>query len=119
MADLTASEITYIRNITGDTDTASPHLSDTFLEYLFDNKAGSDVDKTVVWAIRALLGIAANKVSQSNARTGDSKSNQQWFEHLQSLLSTWEGITGLQSSTVTIGSINLGIDEEDDEFDIT
>ncbi len=119
MADLSASDKTYIRNMTGDTDTTSPHLSDDFLEYLFDNKADSNVDKTVVYALRSLLGIAAEKVSQSNARTGDSKSNQQWYEHLLSLISKWEGITGLSASTVTTGTINLGIDEEDETFNIT
>lgn len=119
MADLSANEITYIRTITGDTNTADPDLSDTFLEYLFDNKADSDVDKTVVWALRSLMGKASRKVSESNARTGDSKSQQQWFEHLQALHNEWSALTGLGSSTVTTGTINLGIDEEDSEFNIT
>lgn len=116
---LSSDEITYIRFNTGDTDTASPLLSDAYLNYLYSNKADSDVDKTIVWALRSLLGLSADEVSQSSSRTGDSKSRQQWYEHLQGLLSKWEGITGELGSLVTTGSINLGIDEEDSDFDIT
>jgi hypothetical protein len=119
MADLTPDEISYIRFNIGDTNISSPRLSDTYLEYLFDNKADSDVDKTIVWALRSLLGGAADEVQQSNQRTGDSKSRQQYFEHLQSLLKKWEGITGEIGSLVTTGTINLGIDEEDQNFDIS
>lgn len=122
MADLTATEITFIRNQIGDTNTSSPHLSDTYLEYLFDNLAGSDVNKTIVYAISALMGIASSRVSTSNSRTGDSKSDQQWFEHLERLLKVWENKTGeylSRGGLVTTGTINLGIDEEDDQFDIT
>ena len=86
---LTTAQITHIRNNTGDTDTASPNLDDTYLQYLYDNDGDSDLDQTIYYAVRALLGIAAQKVSTSNSRTGDSKSSQQWFEHLQSLEKTW------------------------------
>ena len=122
MADLTAAQITYIRTIIGDTDTSDPDLSDVFLEYLFDNDADSNVNYTIVYAIRALMGFASRQVSTSQANTGDSKSSQQWFEHLKDLLKLWENITGLAGSTVgtvTTGTINLGIDEEDDQFNIT
>lgn len=119
MATLTANQITYIRNNTGDIDTSSPYLSDSYLQYLYDNDADSDLDMTVYFAIRSLLGIAAQKVSTSNSRTGDSKSNQQWFEHLKDLEKSWGMKTGANLGTVTAGSINLGIDEEDSEFNIT
>lgn len=122
MADLTASEITFIRNQIGDTNATNPDLSDTYLEYLFDNLAGSDVNKTVVYAISALMGIAASKVSHSNSLTGESKSYNQWFEHLERLLKIWENKTGEYLSSgglVTTGTISLGIDEEDENFDIT
>ena len=122
MADLTATEITHIRNVIGDTDTSDPDLSDTYLEYLFDNDGASDVDQTIVYAIAALMGKASRLVSTSQANTGDSKSAQQWFEHLKDLLKMWENKTGVYLSRgglVTTGTINLGIDEEDDQFDIT
>jgi hypothetical protein len=118
MADLSANEIIHIRNVTGDTDTNDPNLSNTYLEYLFDNEAGSDVDKTIVWALRALLGIASRGVSQSNAKTGDSKSYNQWFDHLEKLLKDWESRTGLQPAA-TISYLNLGIDEETSDVNIT
>ena len=122
MADLTATEITHIRNVIGDTDTSDPDLSDTYLEYLFDNDGASDVDQTIVYAIAALMGKASRLVSTSQANTGDSKSAQQWFEHLKDLLKMWENKTGVYLSRgglATTGTINLGIDEEDDQFDIT
>ncbi len=119
MATLTTAQITHIRNNTGDIDTASPELGDSYLQYLYDNDADSDLDKTIYFAIRALLGTAAQKVSTANSRTGDSKSSQQWFEHLQALEKTWGYKTGLNVNTATMGTINLGIDEEDSLFNIT
>jgi hypothetical protein len=118
MADLSANEIIDIRKQIGDTDTSDPYLSDTYLEYLFDNRAGSDVDKTIVWALRALLGIASRGVSQSNARTGDSKSYNQWYNQLEQRLKDWESRNGLQP-TATISYLNLGIDEETSDVNIT
>ena len=117
---LTSDEITYVRNSIGDTDASNYDLNDTYLNYLDNNQADGDTDAVIVYALRALLGLAARKVSQANARTGDSKSEQQWFEHLQSLLTFWESRVSLTSGgSVSTGTINLGIDEEDDQFDIT
>ena len=121
MADLTAAQITYIRTTIGDTAT-TPDLSDEFLEYLFDNDADSNVNYTIVYAIRALIGFASRKVAHTNSLTGETKQYQQWFEHLKDQLKIWENITGLAGSTVgtvTTGTINLGIDEEDEQFNIT
>jgi hypothetical protein len=118
MAILTTAQKTYIRSNTGDNGTP-PHLDDDYLQYLYDNNAGSDLNKTVYWAIRALIGIASTKVSQSNARTGDSKSEQQWREALENMAKDWGAITGLGASSASVGSINLGIDEEIDSYNIT
>jgi hypothetical protein len=119
MATLTANQITHIRYSIGDTNTSDPHLSDAYLQYIYDNDGDSDMDDTIYFAIRALMGIAAEKVSMSNSRTGDSKSNQQWFEHLQAMEKAWGMKTGQNLGTATAGTINLGIDEEDSEYDIT
>ena len=82
MATLTSDEITHIRFQIGDTDTSDPNLSDAYLQYIHDNDGASTIDHTIYYAIRSLMGVASTKIAQSNARTGDSKSYQQWFEHL-------------------------------------
>jgi hypothetical protein len=118
MATLTTEQKTHIRNNIGDTHATDPELSDVYLQYLFDNEAESDVNKTIVWALRALLGKSKRYTSQSNARTGDSKSRNQSFDHLEKLLKDWESRTGLQPEA-TISYLNLGIDEETSDVNIT
>lgn len=115
MATLTANELIYIRRNTGD----SLIPADSYLQYIHDNQADSDLDTTVYYALLAVRADKAKMVSESNARTGDSHSRQQYFEHLDDMIKDWGTRTGAGIPLVTTGTINLGIDEEDDQFNIT
>ena len=115
MAHLTISEKTYIRANTGSSDIPD----DTYLNYIHDNQADGDLDTTVYYALLALRATTAVKVSKSNTATGDSHSRQQHFEHLDKMIVDWGIRTGASIPAVTTGTINLGIDEEDELFNIT
>jgi hypothetical protein len=115
MATLTSDQTTYIRaNTTDDTDI----VSDVYLQYLYDNQAGSDVDKTIYYALLKIRAHYRTSVNNTNQRTGDSKSLGSIVENINDEISDWGMRTGEGVHTATIGTINLGIDEEDDRFDI-
>jgi len=121
---LSSDEVTYIRSQSGDDDnslepapdTSDPIVSDTMLNYYFDNRTDGTnderLDKTIVWTLREMKAATAHKVQRTNLE-GESKSAQQFFEHIEKLLEEWEKRTGLAGGIATIGTINLGIDEED------
>lgn len=115
MTTLTTNDKAYIRLMIKN----ATYPTDDNLQYFYDNQADSDLDKTVYYALLALLADAQSKVATSNARTGDSKSSQQEFEHLERMIAYWGNKTGASLGTATIGTINLGIDEEDSEYNIT
>lgn len=115
MATLTSDEKAYIRANTGN----STVPTDDYLQYIHDNQADSDLDTTVYFALLAVRADLAKKAASSNSRTGDSQSRNQGFDHLDTMIKSWGIRTGAGIPSVTIGTINLGIDEEDDTFDIT
>ena len=109
MATLTADQITYIRANTGD----ATFPADSYLQYLYDNQASSDLDTTVYYALLAIYAQDKQKTSRSNNRTGDSKSENQYLDNLEDLIKMWAMKTGANIATATLGVLNLGIDEED------
>ena len=115
MTTLTSDQLTHIRNNTG---ASASELSDVYLQYIHDNDGEDNINKTILYALYALRAIVANKVNKSNARTGDSKQNGARFDNIRSLIRDWEFRVGTTPS-VTAGTINLGIDEEDSELNIT
>ena len=115
MTALTPNELTYIRTNTGN----STIPADSYLQFIFDNQADSDLDTTVYFALLAVRADSAVKVSESKSRTGDSHSRQQYFEHLDTMIKDWGTRTGAGLAVATTGTINLGTDEEDDQFNIT
>lgn len=115
--------LAYVRSMLPDTDsTGTGYVTNEQLDYLYENKAGSDVDKTIAWALRQMCMKWSEKVGKSNARTGDTTQNQQAREAICARADEWANLAGVntgQLATVSIGTINLGIDEEDDSFNIT
>lgn len=113
---MTADEIAYVHAMTGDTDSNDYYLTNTELNYLYDNKTASAsdrVDSTIVWALRQMCAKAFRKVSRSNSQSGDSvQANQEW-EHLKALLEEWQALTGEYPSVGT-GAFGLGLDTDED-----
>jgi hypothetical protein len=116
------AELNYVRVQAGDTST-SPLVSDTEIDYYFDNRttasANNDkLDETIVWTLRQMKAKLQPKVSETHSETGVTKAAQQHFEHVCETLESWEKRTGLSGGIATIGTINLGIDEESSEVSI-
>lgn len=122
---LSADDLSFIRSmLPARTNVSSDplYISDTQLNYLYSNKADSDIDSVIAWAWRQACAKASHLVSRSNTATGDSQSQQQEREAICEQASMWANIAGIPSGSVgvvTTGSINLGIDEEDSYLDIT
>jgi hypothetical protein len=93
---LSTDDLAYVRDAIGD-DGASELLSDTVLNAIYDSatQGDSEVDRTIVFALRRLLGKASRDFAVSDGQ-GNTEQRQQWFEHLRdTLLPYWEGVVGL------------------------
>ena len=114
---LSTDEKLYIRNQIGDSS-ANPLVTDVDLNYYFDNRvtatdSNEKLDQTIVWALRQLKASLQSYVSQTHSETGVTKAAQQHIEHVCTTLDAWEKRMGMSGGKVTLGTINLGIDEED------
>lgn len=95
---LSTTEKAYIRDNTGDNESSAYKLSDATLQAIYDDatQGGSDLDKTVYYALRRLVGIYAREVdSVTSPQTGLSYAASQRFKNAQKLLELWGGITGI------------------------
>ena len=103
---LTADEISYIRQNSGDNDT-TPEVSNATLQVIYDSttEGMSSLDRTVYFVIRRRLGLAAALVATSTPDIPSSVSANQKFEQLERLMKLWAGITGIVGGGgVVIGS---------------
>ncbi len=73
----------------------------------------SDIYRTIVFALRRLLGRARRLVALSG-EFGNAAHNQK-FQQTKELLEYWEGRTGLFGGVLRFGTLDLGIDEEEPE----
>lgn len=116
------TDLNYVRTQAGDTS-GSPLVDDVEIDYYFDNRttasANNDkLDETIVWTLRQMKAKLQPMVQETHSETGVTKSAQQHFEHVCKTLDSWEKRTGLSGGVATLGTINLGIDEEDSEVSI-
>jgi hypothetical protein len=122
---LSAEDLSFIRSmlpVGNNVSTDSAYVSDTQLNYLYDNIAASSVNATIAWALKQMCIKSSNLVGRTNAATGDTVQSQQEREAICAAAQAWANIAGIPSGAVgmvTTGSINLGIDEEDSSFNIT
>lgn len=118
-----AATLAYVRSMLPTTTTANPeHVSDNQLDYIYANVADSDVNTTIAWALRQMCIKLSSKVARTNTATLETVQQQQEREAVCKAADQWANLAGVntgQIGTVTTGTINLGIDEEDSEFDIT
>jgi hypothetical protein len=114
---LSADDLTYIRDSLPYTSGSGDSLfvSDAMLNYLYANKADSDVDKTIAYAAQMMCAKASNKVARTNTATGDTVQSQQEREAICKAADKWAAQTGIGAGAVTAGTISLGIDEEDNQ----
>ena len=116
---LTADELAYIRSMmptVASTDGA--YVTDTQLNYLYSNKADSDVDKTIAYALRQMCVKSSGLVGRTNAATGDTVQAQQEREAVCAQADAWAAMTGIPSGRggiLTISAIDLNIDADEDD----
>lgn len=111
---LSAADLAYIRSMLPTYASTDPaYVTDDELNYLYANKAGSDPDKTIAFALRQMCIKLSNKVARTNTATGDIVQSQQEREAVCAQAAAWATQTGVLGGAATAGSISLGIDEED------
>lgn len=116
-----ASALRYIRGLLGDLREGGdirtdPILTDSDIDYLYDNKAGEDVDKTVAYALQTKCASLSSKVAKSDSDGGFNTQYQQERESICALAAEWAAITGINlglgAASIQTGEMSLGIDEE-------
>lgn len=116
MATLTATQITRLRKMTGDTNTSEPDLTDAELQAEYD-LAESDMDVAAVYILRLRMGMAAKltDVSHSEGEGSTSEQRSQRRKAIQDLLAYYEGVTGMfGGGELQAGVISLGLDEDEE-----
>lgn len=116
---LSADELAYVRSMLptlATTDAA--YVTDTQLNYLYANKAESDVDKTIAYALRQMCIKSSGLVWRTNTATGDTVQAQQEREAVCAQADAWATMTGIPSGKagiLAIGTIDLNIDADEDD----
>jgi hypothetical protein len=121
MATLTSEYLEYLRKLTG-VQCTQHDISDALVQTLYDRATDLDTDYdtetteaiTVIYILRALLGINRTQVDQ----TGDfgNQRSSQFFEHILKMLKEWYGIAGLGGynapgmGRISVGRINTDLD---------
>lgn len=118
---LTAAQISYIRDMSGDDtqDSSSAYeVSDATLQAIYDDSAqgNSDLDKTVVYVLRRRVGKAARLFGKSG-ELGYTEQQQQKFENLKGLLADWEARLGMTGGILRAGLLYHHLDYTDDDAD--
>lgn len=100
---LSVSELAYIRAMlptVATTDIA--YVTDTLLQYYYDNGAGSDLDKTIAYALRQMCVKLSNLVARTNTSTGDTVQSQQEREAVCAQAAQWAKDTGVLSGAAVL-----------------
>lgn len=84
-------------------------FTDAELNRLFTRADGS-LDKTTAFAYRQLWSNSLKFADYTQGRSSEKKS--QIREGLKDALAYWEGKAGIAGGTLSVGSMNLGLDQE-------
>lgn len=121
MTDLTADELSYVRSMLPTVDAIDPaYVTDNQLNYLFANKADSDVDKTIAYAMRQMCIKMSNKVARTNRDSGDTAQQQQEREAVCGQADSWARMTGIPGGSggvLTAGTMFFNLDADEDDED--
>lgn len=120
-----ANALKYIRGQIGDLREGGGVRTDTILDndmidYIYDNDAGENVDKTITIALDMKCASLSYKVAKSDTDAGFNTQYQQERESICEKARLWALKTGVGVgsgvSTATLGELSLGIDEETADF---
>lgn len=112
VAALTNDEKEYIRSMAGDSCT-TPTIGDALLEKFWQRTDGSEC-KTIVYLLRALIADAQTKYDQGNRQSGEYQSRNQVAREMRKTLADWERRCGMSGGALSVGVMDLGIDQEVD-----
>lgn len=112
---LSTDELAYVRSMLPTYAVTDPaYVTDAQLNYLYANKADSDVDAVIALALQQMCIKLSSLVARTNNATGDTVQSQQERESVCDQAKQWAKMAGVLGGVVTAGSISLGIDEEDE-----
>lgn len=95
---MSVDDLAYVRSMLPTLATGDPaYVTDNQLNYLYANKAGSDPDKTIAYALRQMCIKLSNKVARTNTATGDVQQQQQEREAVCAQADAWAKETGVLS----------------------
>lgn len=120
MATLTAAELTHIRAQSGD-DCTPYEVSDEYIQWLHDNRASEEplcmssdpLGATITWVLRTRVRKAVKLFDEDGE--GGTRSVSQKYTHLKEQLAEAESQCGWGGGVITIGSFDMGLDEECDD----
>lgn len=100
---LTTDQKAYIRDNSGAPSDGDYAISDATLQTIYDDaeQGNSSLNRTIVWALRRLVGKTAKKITKSDTE-GRTENLEQLHDHFKALLAQWESIAGM-SGGLTIG----------------
>lgn len=113
---LSDDDLAFVRSMLPTTSTSNPeHVTDVQLNYIYANQAGSDVDKTIAYALRQMCIKLSHKVGRTNTATGDTIQAQQHREAVCAAAKEWANMTGIGGGAIIrIGLFDEGIDQEEE-----
>jgi len=114
---LSATQLTRLRKLTGGVVATSEadYLTDTELQAEYTEAAGS-WDTTIVYVLRLRVAMTATLTDRSYNIEQTSESLSQRHAHLKALLSAAEQRVGLSGAALIVGTLDLGLDSDDDDL---
>lgn len=122
MPILTPDQITDFRQMAGDECTVED-ITDTQIQVLYDKAYAKSDDEeivealTMVYILRRLIGKSRKDVDKSGEMNAYNERGSQYFEHLKELLEYWERVAGIGGGSLTVGSLELGIDYTEEDLE--
>lgn len=100
---LSVDDLAYVRSMLPTKAASDPaFVTDDQLNYLYANKAGSDLDKTIAYALRQMCIKLSNLVARTNQATGDTQQQQQEREAVCKQAEQWAKDTGVLSGSAVL-----------------
>ena len=104
----TAAEITYIRMMAGDQCSV---YTDEQIEVLWQRAEGSECE-TIVYLLRALVADSQSLYDEGSRNSDESRARSVVYKNTLSTLKQWEKRCGMQGGALSVGVMDLGIDQE-------
>jgi len=100
---LSVADLAYVRSMLPTVASSNAaYVTDDQLNYLYANKAGSDLDKTIAYALRQMCVKLSNLVARTNTATGDTQQQQQERQAVCDQAAQWAKETGVLGGSAVL-----------------